>query len=340
MIWYYVITFVVSLLMLAVCFRVDRKRHTWLRLLFFSVAVSNTGYLLLALSRTLTMALIGNTIAYLGNTFLPFSLLMMVIRLSYVRCPRWVPGILIVINAVVFLIATSGGYLPIYYKEVSIQIIDGAAHLVKVYGPLHCLYKVFVLAYFATIIGIICYTAVQKTALSTKHTLFLAIVLLGNIALWLVENLTGSSFEFLSISYIMTEGLILLLYGILQDYEGAGTASEPQDLAREDADLSDSAVSYDTGCQNETRRVFSEGEIARLFASWAMIDTLTQREAEVLKFILEKRKRKDIAQVLFVTESTIKKHTSNIYKKLDVTSRTELFEKAAALLEIEQTGAV
>ena len=53
-----------------------------------------------------------------------------------------------------------------------------------------------------------------------------------------------------------------------------------------------------------------------------------QREREVLRFILQKRKRKDIAQVLFVTESTIKKHTSNIYKKLDVANRSELFEKA------------
>ena len=73
-------------------------------------------------------------------------------------------------------------------------------------------------------------------------------------------------------------------------------------------------------------------EIKSIFANWTAIQTLTQREKEVLKFIFERRKRKDIAQVLFVTESTVKKHTSNIYKKLEVANRTELFEKASAYI--------
>lgn len=42
---FYGITFAVSLLMLGVCFRVDRKRDPWLLLLFLFVAVCNAGYL-------------------------------------------------------------------------------------------------------------------------------------------------------------------------------------------------------------------------------------------------------------------------------------------------------
>ena len=62
---YYAITFAISLLMLAVCFRIDRKRDRWLRLLFIFVAICNGGYLCLSLSRSLTTALLSNTIAYL-----------------------------------------------------------------------------------------------------------------------------------------------------------------------------------------------------------------------------------------------------------------------------------
>lgn len=36
--------------------------------------------------------------------------------------------------------------------------------------------------------------------------------------------------------------------------------------------------------------------------------------------------RKDIAETLFVSENTIKTHTRNMYRKLFVTSRTELLE--------------
>lgn len=327
MVVFYSIAFAVSLAMLAVYFAVDRKRNRWLLLLFVFIAISNMGYFLLSVSHSLKTALLFNTVAYLGNVFLPFFLLMMIIQLSYVRCPKWLPGVLIALNTVMFLLAASGGYCSLYYQEVSLEFIDGATHLVKAYGPLHGLYKLFIFGYFGGILAIICYTAVKKTAVSTKHTAFLAMVLLGNIALWLVENITGTKFEFLAISYLMTEGLILLLYGILQDYENAASARNPSELAYADTDLMDGLEQEETISFLEDHQSLTEEQIDHLFANWKATWVLTQREAEVLKFILEKRKRKDIAQVLFVTESTIKKHTSNIYKKLEVANRAELLEK-------------
>lgn len=325
---FYGITFAVSLLMLGVCFRVDRKRDRWLLLLFLFVMICNAGYLMLSLSRTLTTALIANSVAYLGNVFLPFFVLRMVIHLSHMQCPKWLSRTLIAVNTVMFLIATSGGYSPIYYKEVSLEVVDGAARLVKVYGPLHGFYKVFLFAYFGALIAIILYTAVKKTAVSTKHTAFLAIILLGNIALWLVENITCANFEFLTISYLMNEALILLLYGILQDHEDAQPASTARELIYTDTDVHDAADESAESSAADLQSAFSEAQIQAILASWPAVLTLSQREKEVLRFILEKRKRKDIAQVLFVTESTIKKHTGNIYKKLEVANRTELFEKA------------
>ena len=327
---FYGLTFTASLLMLALYFQIDRKRNTWLMLLFVFVLISNIGYLALALSRTLAAALLANAVAYLGNAFLPFFLLMMVIRLSYVRYPRYLPAVLILLNTAMFLVAASGGYCSIYYKEVAFEIVDNTAHLIKVYGPMHGIYKIFIFAYFGAIIGIICYTAVKRTAVSTKHTAFLAIVLLGNIILWLVENITGTKFEFLTISYLMTEGLILLLYGIVQDYENARPASDPSELIYAEADGAEGTEPPVSAPLADSQQPFSDAQIGAIFAHWTQIRDLTQREAEVLRFILEKRKRKDIAQVLFVTESTIKKHTANIYRKLEVANRTELFEKASA----------
>jgi len=203
--------------------------------------------------------------------------------------------------------------------------------LVKVYGPLHCLYKFFIIGYFAAIVVIICYAAIKKSAVSTKHTAFLAAALLGNIALWIVENIAEVQIELLPISYITTEGMILLLYGILLDFETARFAhahEEPDDIEEYPADAAIVADIVSDPVEND----FSTEQIRTVFANWNEIKELTQREKEVLIFILEKRKRKDIAQVLFVTESTIKKHTSNIYKKLEVTSRAELFEKASAYI--------
>ena len=315
----YGIIFAVALVMVGVYFFVDRKRDIWLMLLFISVAVCDLGYFLLSASETLNAALWSNRLAYLGSVFLPFSLLMMIMNLSRFRYPKFIPKALIGLNTVMFLIAASGGILPIYYKDVSLGFSDGGTYLIKEYGPLHNLYKVFLFAYFASMVAIIIYTAVKKTVVSTKHSVFLAFVVIGNIATWLVENMIGAGFEFLSISYIVSEGLILFLYGILQDYGLADTQR-----------ISDSAVEAvpENITATETIKSFNEKQIENIFNNWKILDTLSQREKEVLGFILENKKRKDIAETLFVTESTIKKHTSAIFKKLEITNRTELFEKA------------
>ena len=315
----YGIIFAVALVMVGVYFFVDRKRDIWLMLLFISVAVCDLGYFLLSASETLNAALWSNRLAYLGSVFLPFSLLMMIMNLSRFRYLKFIPKALIGLNTVMFLIAASGGILPIYYKDVSLGFSDGGTYLIKEYGPLHNLYKVFLFAYFASMVAIIIYTAVKKTVVSTKHSIFLAFVVIGNIATWLVENMIGAGFEFLSISYIVSEGLILFLYGILQDYGLADTQR-----------ISDSAVEAvpENITATETIKSFSEKQIENIFNNWKILDTLSQREKEVLGFILENKKRKDIAETLFVTESTIKKHTSAIFRKLEITNRTELFEKA------------
>ena len=312
----YGIAMAVSLLMIGVNYYVDRKHDKWLLLLFVSVAVCDFGYFLLSLSKTLDAALWSNRIAYLGNVFLPFSLLMMIMTLSRFTYPKWLPKVLVAVNTVMFLIAASGGFVPIYYKDVSLGFVDGYPVLIKEYGPLHPVYKVFLFAYFVAMVAVIAHTAVKKTVVSSKHTVFLAFVVIGNIAIWLVENMIHSSFEFLSISYIVTEGMILFLYSILQDY---GITDSPKEAV---------TVTEQHTETTEPIKAFSNEQIESIVKNWGAVDALSQREKEVLRFLLENKKRKVIADTLFVTESTIKKHTAAIYRKLETTNRAELFEKA------------
>lgn len=56
---------------------------------------------------------------------------------------------------------------------------------------------------------------------------------------------------------------------------------------------------------------------------------ISKREMEVLRKLLEGKSRKQIAEELFITESTVKKHTTSIYAKLQVSGRVELISKLA-----------
>ena len=62
-----------------------------------------------------------------------------------------------------------------------------------------------------------------------------------------------------------------------------------------------------------------------------MVSGLTNRELEVLTLAAEGLANKQIAQRLWVTPKTIKFHLSNVFRKLDVSNRTEATRQAQRL---------
>jgi LuxR family maltose regulon positive regulatory protein len=62
-----------------------------------------------------------------------------------------------------------------------------------------------------------------------------------------------------------------------------------------------------------------------------LLDPLTPRELEILRLICQGYSNPEIASELVVTVNTIKKHTSNIYGKLGVRSRTQAIARAHEL---------
>lgn len=59
------------------------------------------------------------------------------------------------------------------------------------------------------------------------------------------------------------------------------------------------------------------------FVSDDPVDALTAREKEVLKLAAQGANNKEIAKKLFVREVTVKTHLNNIFKKLNVSNRTQ-----------------
>lgn len=60
-------------------------------------------------------------------------------------------------------------------------------------------------------------------------------------------------------------------------------------------------------------------------------ERLSSRETEVLTLIAQGLSNRDIAEKLVITEGTVKRHTTNIYNKLSVSSRTQAVAKARDL---------
>lgn len=212
----YGIIALVSLCMVGVCVVADKKRDIWLLLVFVSVSVCNLGYFMVSVSPNLGSALNSNRISYLGSVFLPFFMLMMVLRFCGIKRSKPLMITLVSIGIVMLGITTSPGVLPIYYSTVDVEFADGATKLVREYGPLHALYYVYLIGYMLSMVGITLYAIAKKKIKSRLHTALLLCTVFSSIAIWFIEQFLPRGFEFLSISYILDECLILAIYRSMQ----------------------------------------------------------------------------------------------------------------------------
>jgi two-component system, NarL family, response regulator len=64
-------------------------------------------------------------------------------------------------------------------------------------------------------------------------------------------------------------------------------------------------------------------DVAAKFADSMAYSELSERELPVLQYIANGRKNKEIAELLYVSESTVKAYVSSILKKLNAMGRTE-----------------
>ncbi len=78
-----------------------------------------------------------------------------------------------------------------------------------------------------------------------------------------------------------------------------------------------------------------EGELHKVYSSsslgGSMVDSLTEREQEVLRLLSEGISNKEIASKMVVAPSTVKQHLKSIYSKLDVHNRTQAVARGREL---------
>ena len=313
---------VFSLLMPVVYCAWVRRRSPWVLLLLASVLVVNAGYFALSLSGTVEEALLANRIAYLGSVFLPMSMLMIILSITRLKHPRWLPVALLAVSIVIFLIAASPGYLDIYYKSVSLIHVNGVAILQKEYGPWHCSYLFYLLAYFAVIIAVVIHANIKKKLDSKAHAAILTFAVFVNIGVWLLEQLVQMDFELLSVSYIITEFFLISLYMILQERE-----TPPQPLPAYEETPEKPLSEADA----EDLPALASEMMARCLQFEARLPQLTPTEHAIYHLYADGKSTAQVLEAMNIKENTLKFHNKNIYGKLEVSSRKELLELAHEL---------
>jgi DNA-binding CsgD family transcriptional regulator len=144
--------------------------------------------------------------------------------------------------------------------------------------------------------------------------MLLMMAVLLNLGVWAVEQAIDIDFEFLSVSYIVTEVFLLLLYGVLQDFG----------LVQPGGSL----VSVQMLTQLYTQQIEPAKlppDMEALFHAFAeKVATLSSAERRILDYYIEGHDPAEIPDLAFISIHTVKKHNRSIYQKLEVASRDEL----------------
>lgn len=312
MIFTYAITVAIAIILLIGYCALVHKKEPWLLLLYICVAIVNSGYFLLSISKTLEFAIFANNLAYFGSVFLTVSMLLTIVRLCGFTVGRKLVAALIGMALLMFALVATSGFLPWYYKEISLTFVDGAAKLEKEYGVLHPVYMIYLLGYFAAMIACVIRSTRKRMIASQKHAALIAIIVFGNISVWFVEKFIPWDFEFLSVSYLFSEIVLLGLYWMMQDYVKSNLIPQSAQEAPRTTPVDITAMPM-------------EEKIRKILSFLKTGERLATREREILERILENKKRKEIADELCLSENTIKTYTRALYGKLGVSSREELY---------------
>ena len=308
----YIAAAVLSLLMLVgyCCF--VRKKSVWFLVMFAAILVVNVGYYSLSVSKTLSWALMSNRIAYLGSVFLPMVMLMIIMDTVGTLYKKWLPLAFLGLSILVWLVAASPGILPVYYQEVSLEIVHGVSSLNKVYGPLHPLYLFYLVGYFSAMLVVIGNAMVKKKLDTAAQAVFVLIAVFVNLGVWFIEQLVKIDFEFLCVSYIISELFLLGLQMLVAQQHKEQTA--PVEVTAEVTATPE---------PEDTLPLFRQG-----------LSELTPTENTVYQLYLSGMSTKEVLEKMNIKENTLKYHNRNIYSKLGVSSRKQLLELAKRCQEI------
>ena len=313
----YAVTAVIAFALLVGYCALIKKKEMMFILLFTAVFIINIGYTFGSASSTLEEALLANKISYVGAVFLPLFMVIIIMDECWYARNKIFLALLMFISGGIFFLTMTPGYAPWYYESAELIFVSGGAKLVKTYGPLHKLYFIYLILYFALMIAVIVWAIIKKKHSSPKVPLALLVLVFGNILIWFIEQRVNLNFEFLSISYLVTELYLLSLYNMMYLYEAKSPCDSCSAVCQNNIAETSKAVNDD----------FDSGFVPNMqdiIKAWPAVAQLTTREVEVFKELILNKKRRDIAEDLCVSENTVKKHTTNIFTKLGVSSRAEI----------------
>ena len=223
---YYISTLAVSvILMLTYCFVYHKHFDVHISMIFVFIPINNLGHFLLYRSDTVEELCMANKMIYMSNSYLILMITLVVFGLCDIKINRLIRIAMFLITTVVFSFTLLIGETKLYYKSVTLEIVDGKTIVTKEYGPLHKIFYILLIGYFLLGMGAIAYSYFKKNQVSRKFIYLLALPeALAVISYFVSRKLSNiMSFlpdvELLPLTYIIAQIVYLIIVHRLVLYD-------------------------------------------------------------------------------------------------------------------------
>ncbi|MBR4495429.1 MAG: HD domain-containing protein [Clostridiales bacterium] len=210
---FYEATFILSLLLAGVYVYIWHKHFDVnFTMIFTLVPVACLGYYLSSVAVTLDGAIRAQQIIYIGGSFLQLFVLMSIFNLCKINVPKWVRAALFAVCAALYASVLTIGKKDFFYKNVSLDIKDGRAVIVREYGFMHTVFFIVVAALFLVGIITLLYSWFNKKDVPRQILLLLVIPdVICVLGYTVLRNIYGTDIEFVPVGYCMAQVMYLLI---------------------------------------------------------------------------------------------------------------------------------
>lgn len=218
---FYFVVFLCSIIMLLRVLLGNKKVDSLVMMITIMFVANCLGRLLLATAPNLEMAIFANKAIYLGASYIPLTLVLILARLCDFKVPRILVGILGTYSTLIFGLALTVGKSGIYYKHVELVFGEGYNYLIKEYGPAHDLYFVMNLMYICIMAFYMIYAIYKRKQIPARTVVTMSGVSFAVFAMYLLERIFKLNISFLTIGYLVGIILLLIYYDRVDMYDMA-----------------------------------------------------------------------------------------------------------------------
>ncbi len=187
--------------------------------IFIILLTANCGFYALAMSETLSEAILALKITYVSGCFVMPIFLNIIFDMCNVEMPRLLRLFVWGLSLGVFSLVLTIGNNQYYYKSAEIINVDGCTVLLREYSSLHILFPIIMVAYTVVEIAFTIYAIQKKKNVSYKNLLIMLAAEFATVAQYIISRI--HEFKYISLDplfFVIAELVMLYMVYRLRFY--------------------------------------------------------------------------------------------------------------------------